>query len=111
MSKAVVFAKEQLEIANKLYDILELDDEDSITLYKLDHDKELQNKITSLQDDVLKYFTLSNIIKKKHPAKRPYLQIIKHVLKIKYDMIRSHYINDSIHTQRYKFVLKQKTNT
>ena len=95
---------------NKIINILDLDDHKSITLYKLDNDTEKQHRILDLIPDIKKYYSYSCIkgVRDTHNVKRPYLSIIKHLTKQKYDMISSdHRItvnNKKIRTKRYFFM-------
>jgi len=84
--KSELYKKEQEQLADKIIEILDLNDENSITLYELDNDKEKQEKITDLSPDIRKYFTYTCIMGVKEPVKRPWLSIIKHVTKVKYNL-------------------------
>ena len=46
--KSILYKKEQDELVDKIINILELDDENSIILFNLDNDKIKQNKILEL---------------------------------------------------------------
>ena len=79
--KEELYKKEQVEIIDKIIDILELDEENSITLYELDNDTKKQQKILDLIPNIRKYFKVKSIAGAKEPenCKRPYLSIIKHI--------------------------------
>ena len=97
---------EQEDLADKIIEILELDENNSITLYELDHDKEKQEKITKLAPDIRKYFTYTCIMGVKDPIKRPWLSIIKHVTKVKYKLtVKEIRVKDSktLKTPKYYF--------
>ena len=56
--KSILYKKEQDELVDKIINILELDNENSIILYNLDNDKQKQEKILGLipdRVDVSKY--------------------------------------------------------
>ena len=110
--KSELYKTEQYEICNKIIDILQLDNDKSITLYELDNDKVKQQKILDLIPDIRKYFSFGSIVGASEPenTKRPWLSIIRHITKIKYQLIYGDYtkkINDTrIRTKRYIFLLK-----
>jgi hypothetical protein len=110
--KKELYKTEQCEICDKIIDILELDNDKSITLYELDNDKVKQQKILDLIPNIRKYFSFGSIVGASEPenTKRPWLSIIRHITKIKYQLIYGDYtkkINDTrIRTKRYIFLLK-----
>ena len=59
--KEELYKKEQDEILQKIINIIDLDKENSITLYELDIDTEKQNKIIDLIPDIRKYFSFNSI--------------------------------------------------
>ena len=83
--KSILYKKEQDELVNKIINILELDDENSIILFNLDNDKIKQDKILELIPEIRKYYSFSTIIGASEPtkAKRPYLSIIRQLTKSK----------------------------
>ena len=58
----------------------------SIILYNLDNDHKKQEKILELIPEIRKYYSFSTIIGASYStkAKRPYLSIIRHLIKSKY---------------------------
>ena len=60
--KSELYKKEQKEILDKIIDILDLDKENSITLWHLDNDLKKQEKIMNLIPNTRKYFTFNNVI-------------------------------------------------
>ena len=86
--KSILYKKEQYELVNKIINILELDNNNSIILYNLDNDKNKQYKILELIPEIRKYYSFSTIIGASEPtkAKRPYLSIIRQLTKSKYIM-------------------------
>jgi hypothetical protein len=111
--KSELYEKEQFEIVDKIIDILDLDKDNSIILYELDNDKNKIKQITDLTTEIRKYFTFSHIIGVQNPskAKRPYLSIIRHITKLKYNMmscdVRIEQNNKKIRTKKYIFLKKE----
>ena len=111
--KSLLYKQEQDELVNKIIDILELDNENSIILYNLDNDQGKQNKILELIPEIRKYYSFSTIIGASEPtkAKRPYLSIIKQITKSKYKLNSYDYRikqedKEDIRTKKYIFELK-----
>jgi hypothetical protein len=110
--KSILYKQEQEEIIEKIIDILQLDENDSITLYDLDNDIEKQSNILALIQDIRKFFCFSTIIGASEPdrAKRPYLSIIKQLCKKMYDIsihdCRLKVEGKDIRSKRYVFILK-----
>jgi hypothetical protein len=110
--KSILYREEQEEIIEKIIDILQLDENDSITLYDLDNDIEKQSKILALIPDIRKFFTFSTIIGASEPdkAKRPFLSIIKQLCKRKYDIsihdCRLKVEGKDVRSKRYIFTIK-----
>lgn len=111
--KSELYKKEQNEIVDKIINILQLDDRNSIVLYKLENDKDKVKKIMDLIPTIRKYFSFNNIKAVGEPKKikRPWLSIIRQITKLKYDMVSCDYrieINDKkIRTKRYYFYSKE----
>ena len=103
------YAKERNDTINTLYNILELDDENSFTTYELDKDIEKQKKIEELLDDFRKYFKLSGSTYQQK-GKRPYMSMIRNIMKLKYNIfIKETSIVDNgerHRTRRYFFIVK-----
>ena len=74
---------EREEICKKLIDILKLDDNNSFLLCDLDADIEKQTNILNMKDEIQKCFACSTIssFKPNFDCKRPYLNIIRSILK------------------------------
>jgi hypothetical protein len=60
--KSILYKKEQDKLVDKIINILELDNENSIILYDLDNDKIKQDKILELILEIRKYYSFSTII-------------------------------------------------
>jgi len=88
-TKSEVFKNDQELIRNKIVSILDLENTKKYTLYELDNNKEIQSKIMELIPEIRKYFSYNGIKAVGEPEriKRPYLSIIKHLLKPKYNII------------------------
>ena len=110
--KSELYEKEQSELVDKIIDILQLDNDNTITLYQLDHDEDKKKKIHDIIPILRKYFSYDAIEGLMNPdkMKRPYLSIIRQITKLKYKMIsrdaRIKVNGDVIRTKRYTFVLK-----
>ena len=85
-SKDNLYKNEQIEIKNKLLQILNITQEKkSITLYEIDNDTNKQNEILSLENDCEKYFVSSTWTyfrnkRDKIINERPYLLLLKNIL-------------------------------
>ena len=110
--KSELYPNEQKDILNQIINILDLDDNNSITLYELDNNKDKKQKIMDLLPKIRKYFSYRNVIGIANPekCKRPYFSIIKCVAKKDYNIINSMHrikIDDkTITTVKYYFTLK-----
>ena len=84
--KSELYKKEQEEICDKIIEILDLPETNTITLYELDNDNEKQEKIIELITDIRKYFSFNSIkaVGEPNRIKRPWLSIIKQITKVKY---------------------------
>ena len=109
--KSILYKKEQNELIDKIINILELDNENSIILYNLDNDKTKQDKILELIPEIRKYYSFSTIIGASEPtqARRPYLSIIRQLTKSKYKLNSYDYRikqdGKDIRTKKYIFEL------
>jgi hypothetical protein len=77
------FINEREEICKTIISILNLDQDGCILLSDLDLDIDKQNKIIELKEEIKKYFAVSTISSFKHnfECKRPYLNIIRSILR------------------------------
>ena len=77
------YQNEREEICNKIITILELTEDNTFLLCELDEDIEKQNKILELKEEIKKYFACSTIssFKPNFECKRPYLNIIRSILR------------------------------
>ena len=80
--KLLKYNKEQQEILDKLKNILNYNNDYTFYLYDLDNKTDLQESIIGLSNDIKKYYPASSCMgvngKK---CKRPYLSIIRYILK------------------------------
>ena len=74
---------EREEICNKIISILNLKEDNNFILYDLDNNIEKQQKILELKQEIQKYFACSTIssFKPNFECKRPYLNIIRSILR------------------------------
>jgi hypothetical protein len=111
-NKSELFKKEQHQISLKIIEILQLDNNNQITLYHLDNDTNKTQKIMNLIPDIRKYFSFSSISGVEYPNKfkRPWMSIIRHITKLTHTMSRKDkhlFINgDDIRTQLFTFTKK-----
>lgn len=105
--KSELYKKEQEEIVDKIISILDLENRTEYTLYELDKNEEIQKKIMELIPEIRKYYAFNNLKAVGEPSKRkrPWLSIIKNLLKTKYNIITgiSYLTDDKSQTQIYKF--------
>ena len=107
--KSELYKKEQEEIIDKIITILDLETKNNYTLYELDNNEEIQKQIMELIPEIRKWFSFNGIkaVGEPNKIKRPWLSIIKHLIKSKYNMISLdyHFTEKSKHirTQMYNF--------
>ena len=110
--KNELYDDEQSKIKKELIDILELNNKNGFILYHIDNDDELKSKIMRLLPKIRTFFSMSKItdISTPEKIKRPYISIIRHMLKNDYDILSTEHtlrINDKpIRTKRYVFIKK-----
>ena len=77
------YKTEREDICKKIISILELKEDYYFLLCELDEDIEKQNKILELKEEIKKYFACSTIssFKPNFECKRPYLNIIRSILR------------------------------
>ena len=96
------YKKEQEDLLNKLLLILNYNNDYTFYLYDLDNKIELQESIISLSDDIKKYYPASSCIGiNGQNCKRPYLSIIKYILK---------FHNKEFYTMDYRLEIEDKKN-
>ena len=97
--KSELYEKEQNEMRDKISNILDLDNKNVYTLYELDNNLEIQTKINGLIPELRKWFAFNNMKAVGEPdkRKRPWLSIMKNILKPRYTMDKKEYqfkVND-----------------
>ena len=108
--KSELYKQEQEEIIDKIITILDLEHKPTYTLYELDNNNEIQNKIMELIPEIRKWFAFNNMkaVGEPEKRKRPWLSIIKQLTKMKYLLqikdIRYTVNNIQIKTQKYTFI-------
>jgi hypothetical protein len=104
--KSELYKKEQEEVIDKIITILNLENKKIYTLYELDKNEEIQNKIIELIPEIRKWFSFNNMKAVGEPSKRkrPWLCIIKQLIKSKYK-IES---NDFQFTENEKYIRTHK---
>lgn len=87
--KSELYKKEQEEIVDKIISILDLENKTEYTLYELDKNEELQKNIMILIPEIRKYYAFNNMkaVGEPNKRKRPWLSIIKNLLKTKYNIV------------------------
>lgn len=86
--KSELYKKEQEEIVDKIILILDLENKNTYTLYELDNNENIQKQIMDLIPEIRKWFSFNGIKAVGEPSKikRPWLSIIKHLTKTKYNI-------------------------
>lgn len=113
--KSELYKKEQDEIIEKIINILDLKNKTEYTLYELDKNEEIQNKIMELIPEIRKYYAFNNMkaVGEPNKRKRPWLSIIKNLLKPNYNFesIDHRLIENGIEirTHKYLFISKNKS--
>ena len=107
--KSELYKKEQHEVIEQIIKILDLENKNTYTLYELDKNEEIQKQIMDLIPEIRKWFSFNGIKAVGEPSKikRPWLSIIKHLIKSKYNMesLDYHFTENkkNIRTQMYDF--------
>jgi hypothetical protein len=111
--KSELYKTEQLQLCDKIIEILQLDDDNSFLLKDLDNNIDKQKQILDLIPEIRKYFSFSSIIGASEPkkTKRPYMSIIRQICKIKYNVVPKNYMlrrenEKEVKTMKYFFFLK-----
>ena len=88
IKKEIKYKDEQNQIINKIIDILELNN-NAFYLYDIENDENKQHKLLDLINDINSYFSMNNMksIKDIDKVKRPYMSIVRNILKTKYDIL------------------------
>ena len=83
MKRSIKYKEEREAVCDKLIEILNLDENNSILLYDLENDIEKQQAILDMKDEIKKYFAVSCLtpFKPNKTCKRPYINIIRGILR------------------------------
>jgi hypothetical protein len=112
--KRELYKKEQDEIIEKIVMILDLENKNTYTLYELDNNKEIQNKIMELIPEIRKWFSFNGIKAVGDPEKikRPWFSIIKQLTKTRYNIESKdfQFTKDDIHIRTKKYTFLTNTN-
>lgn len=86
--KSELYKKEQDDIKDTIINILDLENKNTYTLYELDNNIEVQKQIMKLIPEIRKWYSFNNMKAVGEPSrlKRPWLSIIKHLVKSKYNI-------------------------
>jgi hypothetical protein len=109
--KSELYKKEQDEIIEQIIKILDLENNATYTLHELDNNKANQKQIMELIPEIRKWFSFNGIKAVGEPSKikRPWLSIIKHLLKSKYNIESKDFQftenGQHIRTHIYTFIL------
>ena len=110
--KSELYKKEQEDIVDKIVKILDLENKTEYTLYELDKNEEIQKKIMELIPDIRKYYAFNNLkaVGEPNKRKRPWLSIIKNLLKLKYtiESIDFRIMDNNIEIRTHKYIIKIK---
>jgi hypothetical protein len=107
--KSELYAKQQDETIDKIINILDLQNITTYTLYDFDNNADIQNKIMELIPEIRKWFSFNGMKAVGEPEriKRPWLSIIKHLVKRKYTIEIKEFQfknnNSWMKTQKYFF--------
>jgi hypothetical protein len=106
--KSELYKKEQEEIVDKIVKILDLKNKTEYTLYELDKNEEIQKQIMELIPEIRKYYAFNNLkaVGEPNKRKRPWLSIIKNLLKSKYTInsIDFRMIDNDVEIRTHKYI-------
>ena len=109
--KSELYKKEQEEIVDKIVKILDLENKTEYTLYELDKNEEIQKKIMELIPEIRKYYAFNNLkaVGEPNKRKRPWLSIIKNLLKSKYtiESIDFRMMDNDVEIRTHKYIFTQ----
>ena len=94
IKKSILFVKERKDVCDKMLNILQLDDNNSFILCKLEDDEEKKKQIMDLAEDIRKFYVGSEVasLRVGSSLKRKYLNVIRYLLKQNgYKLIASNY--------------------
>ena len=106
--KSELYKKEQEEIVDKIIEILDLENNNIINLCDLDEDNDKQKQIMELIPEIRKYYAFNNMkaVGEPNKRKRPWLSIIKNLLKQRYNFESVDYrmIENGVEIRTHKYI-------
>ena len=106
--KSELYKKEQEELIDKIISILDLEHKNTYTLYGLDKNEEIQQKIMELIPEIRKWFSFNGMKAVGEPSKRkrPWLCIIKQLIKSKYKIESNdfQFTENGKHIRTHKYI-------
>ena len=106
--KSELYKKEQEEIVDKIITILDLENKTEYTLYELDKNGEIQKQIMELIPEIRKYYAFNNMkaVGEPNKRKRPWLSIIKNLLKqrYKFESVDYRMIENGVEIRTHKYI-------
>lgn len=104
-TRAALYPEQQARLKAQIMELIGFDENMSFTLSDLDADTQKQDSIMQMLPELKTYFALSKVTNIHTPqvAVRPWLSIIKHVLKDDYEIFNKAVVVDGKHTSRYFF--------
>lgn len=106
------YQTEREAICDKLIEIVNLDDDNSFLLSELDENTDKQHAILEMKDEIKKYFACSEIsaFKPNMVAKRPYLNIVRGILrKQKYQIFSKDFVNKKDKKRTIQYTILRHT--
>jgi hypothetical protein len=88
-------------------------DDNSFTLYDIDNNIDIQNKIMAMIPEIRMHFYVHNFVAVSEGCKlkRPYMAIIRNLLERKYDILIGDYRDHLHNTRTRKYYIMQKKTT
>ena len=104
------YPEERETICNELIRILELDGNDTILLADLEKDIDKQTKILNMKNEIQKYFAVSCLApyKPNMPCKRPYINILRGILRKQGYTFESSSVITSLNDGKYTSTTKYR---
>ena len=104
------YPEQRAAICQQIVSILDLNEEQGFLLCDLDADLEKQRQLLELKDEIKKYFACSTIssFKPNFECKRPYLNLVRSILRQEGYTITCHDIEMKLSDGVYKRTMKYK---
>jgi hypothetical protein len=106
-TKKIINTEIQDEIIEEIKNIV-CDQYNAFILYNIDNDLEIQNKIMAMVPRIRENFYVHNFkaVQINEDMKRPYLAIIKKILRLKFKIITEDYRYNNTRTKKYNLITK-----